>query len=262
VSEPLVLCYHALSPSWDAALSVTPADFERQIAFLVNGGWRAVTFADAATKPSRGRTVAITFDDAFASVKRHAMPILAGYGIPATVFAPTAYMDGGGQLAWPGTSDWLQTSEAPELAAMDWQDLQQLADLGWEIASHTSTHPHLTQLDDDAITHELTTSRREISLRLGRTCETIAYPYGDADARVASRARTAGYVAGATLTRSLLRTGPYLTPRVGIYRRDTPARFRLKISPLTTTMRARLRPPGTPVSGAVRRLADHARNGL
>ncbi len=257
-----MLCYHALSPSWDAALSVTPADFERQIAFLVNGGWRAVTFADAAMKPSRGRTVAITFDDAFASVKRHAMPILAAYGIPATVFAPTAYMNGGGQLAWPGTSDWLQTSQAPELAAMDWQDLQQLADLGWEITSHTCTHPHLTRLDDDALIYELETSRRVITQHLGRTCETIAYPYGEADARVAAHARTAGYVAGATLTRSLARTGPYLTPRVGIYRRDTRARFRLRISPLTTTMRARLRPPGTPAGGAVRRFADRALNGL
>lgn len=242
MSEPLVLCYHALSPGWKASLSVTPDDFERQIAYLVKGGWRAVTFVEAATKPCPRRTVAITFDDAFASIKRYAMPILAGYGVPATVFAPTAYMNGGGQLAWLGTSHWLQTPDAPELAAMDWTDLQQLSDLGWEIASHTSTHPHLTQLDDDTLFHELETSRSVVSERLGRPCKTIAYPYGEADERVARCAERAGYVAGAILARSLARTGPFLAPRVGIYHRDAGARFRLKVSPVTTATRAWRRP--------------------
>ena len=31
---------------------------------------------------------------------------------------------------------------------MSWAELRTLADAGWEIGSHTVTHPHLTQLDD------------------------------------------------------------------------------------------------------------------
>lgn len=235
----MVLCYHAVSPTWAAPLSVTPSAFERQVAYLVNRGWRAATFVDAITKPCDRRTVAITFDDAFSSVKRYAMPILARYGLPATVFVPTGYMDGAGQLAWPGTSHWLQTPDAAELDAMDWSDLAQLSGLGWEIASHTCTHPHLTQLDDAALTHELQTSRDLLSERLGRPCETIAYPYGEADRRVAACTQSVGYLAGAVLGRSLAQLGPYLAPRVGIYHRDNSVRFRLKASPLTQSIRAR-----------------------
>ena len=32
---------------------------------------------------------------------------------------------------------------------MSWDQLGGLAEAGWEIGSHTRTHPHLTQVGDD-----------------------------------------------------------------------------------------------------------------
>lgn len=74
--------------------------------------------------------------------------------------------------------------------------------------------------------------------RLGRPCRSIAYPYGSADERVASAAREAGYLAGATLPDRLDATSPLLRPRVGIYHSDGPRRFRLKVSPTIRALRA------------------------
>lgn len=236
--DVVVLCYHAVSPTWEAALSVTPDELERQVAHLLRRHWRAVTFAEAALAPPARRTLAITFDDAFASVKEYAAPILARHGVPATVFAPTAYMDGGSPLAWPGVAHWQQTASSGELAAMDWDDLKQLAELGWEIGSHTRTHPRLTQLDDASLTLELEASRADLSERLGRSCRTIAYPYGDVDARVATRTQGAGYLAGAALRRRLQRLGPHLVPRIGIYNHDSGVRFQLKASRPIRELRA------------------------
>lgn len=236
--DVVILCYHAVSPTWEASLSVPPDQFERQVTHLLRRGWRPVTFTEAVLSPPARRTLAITFDDAFASVKEYAVPVLGRHGLPATVFAPTAYMDGGRRLAWPGVEHWQRTVSSGELAAMDWDDLNQLAELGWEIGSHTRTHPRLTLLDDTSLTLELEGSRAELTDRLPTGCHTIAYPYGDVDERVATRARAAGYLAGAALSRRPVRLGPHQQPRVGIYHGDSWWRFRLKASRPMRELRA------------------------
>jgi peptidoglycan/xylan/chitin deacetylase (PgdA/CDA1 family) len=238
VTDVLVLCYHAVSPSWTATLSVTPDALERQLSLLIRRGWRAATFTDAVLDPPAARTMAVTFDDAFASVRVLGQPILDKLGIPATVFAPTAFMARRQPLNWTGIYQWLGTPQAGELAAMDWDDLGALIDRGWEIGSHTRTHPHLTALDDQALDIELAVSRQECAEHLGRPCRSIAYPYGDVDHRVGDRARATGYLAGAELSSSLRPGGQHRWPRVGIYHGDGTGRFKLKVNPLLRRWRA------------------------
>lgn len=237
MSDVLVLCYHAVSPKWDADLSVTPATLERHVEYLLARGWRAALFHDAVMDPPAPRTMAITFDDAFASVHVHAAPVLRSLAVPATVFAPTAYIDSG-VLSWPGIDHWERTPSADELAASSWDDLGGLLELGWEIGSHTRTHPRLTELDSERLTAELAESREDCSRRLSAPCRTIAYPYGDVDQRVADCARATGYVAGAALSHGLAPLGVHRYPRVGIYRADSWARFRLKMARSTRALRA------------------------
>ena len=230
MSEVIVLCYHAVSPDWDADLSVTQEALDRQVGFLLGRGWRATTFTDAVLGSARSRVFAVTFDDAFASVLSLAAPILHRHGVPATVFAPTAFIDGEIDLEWPGVAHWKESAHAGELAAMTWPDLRRLADAGWEIGSHTCTHPHLTRLEDAALRDELVASRERCAEALSRPCRSIAYPYGDVDARVATAAAAAGYEAGAKLGADLIHEGPLRFPRVGIYHPDGWARFRLKVA--------------------------------
>jgi peptidoglycan/xylan/chitin deacetylase (PgdA/CDA1 family) len=238
VTEVVVLCYHAVSPTWTATLSVTPDALERQLSLLLRRGWRPTTFTDAVLNPPAQRTLAVTFDDAFSSVGTLARPILASLGIPATVFAPTAFMSGRRPLQWPGVEQWLDTPDAPELTCMGWGDLAELSEDGWEIGSHTRTHPRLTALDETALREELTVSLQECSDGLGRPCRSIAYPYGDVDQRVAERAREAGYLVGAGLSSSLEPLGAHRWPRIGIYHEDVDQRFRLKLNPLMRRWRA------------------------
>jgi peptidoglycan/xylan/chitin deacetylase (PgdA/CDA1 family) len=238
VPEVLVLCYHALSPSWEAPLSLPPDLFERQVSLLVRRGWRGTTFRDAVQDPPADKTLAVTFDDAFASVYEHAFPILSSLGLPATVFAPTSFMSERQHLRWNGIDHWLQTQSASELCGMSWEDLGRLQEAGWEVGSHTRTHPRLTSLNDTEMREELAESRREIAANLSAPCETVAYPYGDVDERVADAAQNAGYLAGAALASALRPGGPERWPRVGIYSGDQMWRFRLKISRGTRRLRA------------------------
>lgn len=238
MGEVIVLCYHAVSDTWDTSEAVTPEALERQLTFLKRRGWRSVSFSEAATATAPGRTMAITFDDALLSVRDLAFPILSRLGLVATVFVPTAHVTTGQACAWSGLDHWLATPHADELTPMSWDDLGTLADNAWEIGSHTCTHPHLTELDDTTLTCELEESREASIPFLGHPLETIAYPYGDTDERVAAFARRAGYSAGAGLSSDLRLLGRYRYPRIGIYRRDSSWRFRLKTTPVTRRIRA------------------------
>jgi peptidoglycan/xylan/chitin deacetylase (PgdA/CDA1 family) len=236
--DVMVLCYHAVSPSWAAALSIAPASLDAHVGYLVDRGWRPETFSDAVLGTSPGKVLSVTFDDAFASVKQHALPILRKHGVVATVFAPTAFMEGHANLDWAGVDHWKRTPDATEMRAMDWADLTELVDAGWEVGSHTCTHPHLTQLEGEALARELGESRELCTDRLGRPCRAIAYPYGDMDARVVAAAAAAGYETGARLSRDLRAEGPLKFPRVGIYHPDDWRRFRTKVATPVRRLRA------------------------
>lgn len=239
MSDVLVLCYHAVSESWQAPLAVTPERFERQLRTLSRSGYRGVTFLEAATGQPGGRSVAITFDDAFRSVLRVARPILDRYEMPATVFVPTAFAADPAPMRWPGIDRWLDTRHASELVPMSWDELAALAASGWEIGSHTRSHPRLTAIDDDSLARELGASKDDCERLLGRPCRTLAYPYGDCDARVVRAAGEAGYEAAGTLpSRFPRRADPRAFPRVGVYFADGPVRFRLKASPTFRRLRS------------------------
>jgi len=234
----LVLCYHALSESFPAALSVTPVAFERQLALLKRAGYRGATFEEAVKGPS-GRTVAITFDDAYLSVLHLAKPLLDAAGYPATVYAPTAYLDTPERpLSWNGIEQWHEGPHERELLPMSWDQLRELADAGWEIGSHTRTHPHLTEVGDEALRAELVKSKATVEERMGRPCPTLAYPYGDYDERVVAAAGAAGYDAACTLPARLHSERPRAWPRVGIYHSDDERRFRMKVSRVVRRLRS------------------------
>jgi peptidoglycan/xylan/chitin deacetylase (PgdA/CDA1 family) len=236
--SPLLLCYHGISETWPAPLAVTPDQLREHLASLKRRGYTGATFHEAVANGSRG-LVAITFDDALRSVIELALPELEAAGFPATVFAPTAFVGDHGPVAWPGVDHWLDTPYRDELTPMSWEELGTLADRGWEIGSHTCTHPRLTTLDQADLDDEVHGSRAELERRLGRTCRSIAYPYGDHDAKVVAAARRAGYTAGGTLPDRLLDAGDALAaPRLGIYRADSRSRFRLKTSPAVVRARA------------------------
>jgi peptidoglycan/xylan/chitin deacetylase (PgdA/CDA1 family) len=237
VTDAIVLCYHALSPSWEAALSTTPERFDRQLELLARRGFRGVTFAEMVGSPRRGKTVAVTFDDAYLSVLELARPILDRHGLPATVFAPTDGVDAGEPLIWPGIDQWHGGPHEQDLQPMSWTQLRGLAAAGWEIGSHTLTHPHLTRLDDDALRDELVRSRAICEERLGGPCTTLAYPYGDVDARVVAAAAAAGYRAAASLPGRMGSRDALDWPRIGVYFVDHDRRFRLKVSPAVRRLR-------------------------
>jgi peptidoglycan/xylan/chitin deacetylase (PgdA/CDA1 family) len=239
MTDVLVLCYHAISPTWPAVLSTTPERFREQLTWLEGRGYRGVTFTEAVTAPQRGKVVAVTFDDAYRSVGTLARPILDELGWPATVYAPTDWCGTERPMVWPGIDTWLGTEHERELVPLSWDELRGLRDGGWEVGSHTCSHPHLTTLDDEALERELTASRAVCEREMG-ACTSIAYPYGDVDPRVVEATLAAGYTCAAGLPNRYHEARAFEWPRIGVYQVDDLRRFRLKSSRVVRSVRRRV----------------------
>jgi peptidoglycan/xylan/chitin deacetylase (PgdA/CDA1 family) len=234
----LILCYHAVSPSWTAPLSVTPEALERQLAALAQRGYRGATFADALNGELEGLVVAVTFDDNYRSVLELAKPALDRHGYPGTIFVPTDWPDEARPMRWRGIDHWLGTPDEQELRGLTWKELGELADAGWEIGSHSCSHPRLPDLDDIRLAKELRASKAHIEAELGRPCSSLGYPYGSVDARVLNATHAAGYQWACTTPRVLSPPRPLLWPRASIFHDDDMLRFRAKVSPPLRRLRA------------------------
>lgn len=238
MTDVLVLCYHAVSERWRASRAITPRALESQLEFLVRRGYQGATFHQSIVAPPGPKTLAVTFDDGYRSVTELARPILSRLGLPGTVFVPSAFAGAVWPMAWPGIDKELGGEHEHELALMSWAELRALAGEGWEVGSHTRTHPHLTRLDDAELREELEGSRSDCEGHLGAPCRSLAYPYGDHDERVVRAAGRAGYEAAGTLPGRLHAPSPLRWPRLGVYQVDKGSRFRLKVLPAARRVRA------------------------
>jgi peptidoglycan/xylan/chitin deacetylase (PgdA/CDA1 family) len=237
VTDVVALCYHGVSATWPSPLAVTPQQLEEQVGWFMRRGYQPVTVRDAARARGHGKRVAITFDDALRSVFTLALPVLQRLGAVATVYAPSRYIADGLPMAWPEVRAHLATEHAPELDPMSVAELRELAAQGWEVGSHTCTHPWLPRLDDTRLAAELSDSKRQLTAVLELPIDTLAYPFGAYDERVATATAAAGYAAAVTLPervpawpRSPDGLELMALPRIGIYIADDYRRFRLKVS--------------------------------
>src|SRR5262249_27070486 len=154
---------------------VAPRDFERHLATLHKRGWQSgderTLELIAAGAPLERRTAFLTFDDGYIDNHTHALPLLRKYGMTAFVFVVPPLLDGGGPLGWSGGGQ--ACDELPGvMRSMDWTMVEELAEDGHVIGSHTLTHPRLTQISDEQLRDELVDSRRRIKERIGR-CDSL-----------------------------------------------------------------------------------------
>lgn len=186
----IILLYHRIGMPRPSSLVwgqyVAPPLFRSQLGCLAAEGWEGISLERAITGPSDGRnTFALTFDDAYLSVYEHAFPVLVERGLTATLYV---VVDSVGTV-----NQWdCQRGDCVE-RIMTLGQIREMADRGFEIGSHTLSHPHLTGLDDDRLRRELVDSKHRLEDLLGREVSSLSYPYGDHDQRVIEAARAAGY---------------------------------------------------------------------
>jgi peptidoglycan/xylan/chitin deacetylase (PgdA/CDA1 family) len=180
--------------------------FAEQMAGLRRAGYHAITLATAVDAWRHGgplprRPVVLTFDDGYLSDYTHAAPVLR-------------------RLAWPGVLNLaLNNLRRGDITA---PEVRRLIEWGWEIDSHTLTHPDLTTLTPAALRHELVGSRAAIQRRLGQPARFFCYPAGRYDPAVVAAVKAAGYEAATSEDAGLATAGRRFTlPRIRVSDTDT-----------------------------------------
>jgi peptidoglycan/xylan/chitin deacetylase (PgdA/CDA1 family) len=233
-----ILAYHSIDDSWNDPLAVTVDAFRWQMGLIAKRSplplSEYVLRLRADALPARA--IAVTFDDGYRDLLEIGEPICGELGIRPTVFLATAHMDSGTPLGW-------RPEVRRQNLPLDWDGARALLQAGWEIGSHTATHPDLTSLPDPELALELEGSRRSLREALGGDCDTISYPYGSHDQRVRQAAAAAGYEAGFSLPTGREDHDRELAiPRIGVFRGENALRFRAKLTGLPQALKLALRP--------------------
>ena len=148
--------------------------FQKFCRFFKNH-FEVIPLENLASKLQRGesldRVLAITFDDGYADCSEVAAPILRSFGLPATFYVTTGFMDTD-YIPW-----WDQKAGVKE-RWMTWAQVVSLHRDGFEIGSHTRTHVDLGLVNGEQAWEEIAGSKRDLEERLNASVSAFAYPYG------------------------------------------------------------------------------------
>lgn len=207
-----ILMYHYISvPPPDADiyrldLSVTPEQLAGQLSWLTDNGYTTITLDDLLAALTTGaplppRPVILTFDDGYADAYENAFPLLRRFDMTGTFFVVTDWLD----TARPGYLTWAQARE--------------MAAAGMVIASHSRTHPDLTDgCDTDCLVYQILGSVETIEAEIGVRPRFFCYPGGRYDAAVQAVLEAVGIELAVTTRAGTLHTSDALLelPRVRV----------------------------------------------
>jgi peptidoglycan/xylan/chitin deacetylase (PgdA/CDA1 family) len=219
---PWTLMYHSVDEDCEDPyqLTVTPARFARQMAWLHRRGLRGVAVAELLAAHARGRAaglVGLTFDDGYADLPRQVLPVLERFGFTATAYVVA------GRLGSHNTWD----ADAPRKPLMSAEQVRAVAMRGLEIGSHGLNHRALTGLPPEQLALETGRSRELLEDLLEQPVTGFCYPYGALDPQAVAAVRDSGYQHAVAIDHGDL-TGRWALPRCYVGERDGCLRLRAK----------------------------------
>lgn len=179
-NQGVVLIYHRFGeeeyPSTNTRLGQLEAHIDE---LLTPNKYNLVSIASIIENLKQGigynkRTVAITVDDAYASVYTQGWPRLKKAGIPLTIFVATDTIDN-------NSSHY-----------MTWGQLRELANEGVTISHHGASHKHYLDMSEEEVLADLNKASQRFVAELGFQPKILAYPYGEYNDRIKNLLTQAG----------------------------------------------------------------------
>ena len=189
----VVFMYHRFGESEHPSTNIRLGQFEAQLDYLSRNDFKVWPLPRLVTALQAGesipeKVVAITIDDAYASVHARAWPLLREHGFPFTVFVSTDMVDS-------GAADF-----------MSWEQLRELQAAGATIANHTASHDYLVRLEPgetpqqhlQRVSADIVRAQLRLQEELGsETNESprlFAWPYGEYSVALRDRLEQMGYI--------------------------------------------------------------------
>jgi len=178
----LILCYHGLSleneHKWRPALFIEPSLLKRRLETLLALRCSVLPLSEALVRLRAGdlppRSVVLTFDDGTYDFYREAFPLLTQYGLPATVYQTTYYMERAlpvfnlfcSYLLWHRRGD--QLPAAPQIGLSKPMDLQT------ELGRHKVVRALIEHSERENLTgSEKNETARQLAFHLGVDYEVL-----------------------------------------------------------------------------------------
>ncbi|MCS7012998.1 MAG: polysaccharide deacetylase family protein [Chloroherpetonaceae bacterium] len=200
-----IFCYHKITPRLDFGICTRlPGDFQQDVQWLAS--------LPSALRPE------ITFDDGYEDTYQVAFPILASFGLRATVFVIT---DAIGKR-----NDW-DANFFGAFRHLSLSELRALSVAGWEIGSHGVSHRALTTLSLAALRRELLCSKQYLEDALGKPVKRISFPFGLFDRRTVEMCQEVGYESAVSIRRAS--SCGFVQRSLAVYRFDTLFQLRAKL---------------------------------
>ena len=175
--------------------------FDAHLAYLCSQGYYLVTVSELvrmlgnSSNPLPERLGVISFDDGFEDFYTHAMPLLQGHHVPATLYVTTDYI---GQ-----TSRWLAAEGESHKPMMTWSQIREVAGQSVEIGAHSLSHPALDILDRNSAWREIDGSKRVLESGLHRNISSFAYPHGYHTQETRALVEKAGFTSACAVKNSI-----------------------------------------------------------
>ncbi len=209
-SSVTVLAYHRVDDDAADVNAISPEIFDRQMAYLkahyrVIGVRELLRMLQSGRNPERA--VVVTFDDGYKDNLINAAPVLKKYDLPACFFLSSGFI--GADRPFPHDLKRL----GRHVPALTWDDVRELARLGFEIGSHTVNHARLSSCDPVSLEHELRDSRKRLEVETGREVTFFSFPFGkpgDCSYKIRQEIAASGYCCNFSAHGGL--TGPDADP--------------------------------------------------
>ena len=162
---------------------VEPAKFEQTLKDLLAAGYEfyfvseVINFLQTNAWPEH-KFVAITFDDGNEDFYTNAWPLLQKYQVKSSIYIMSGVRG----------DNYLSQEQIKELSETDLV----------EVGSHTVWHPYLTKITSQEIESELSKSKTDLEILIGKDVTILCYPFGLYNDEVKEIAKSVGYVAGLT----------------------------------------------------------------
>lgn len=227
-----VLMYHHVNSHKGDPHTVSEDVFEAQMAHLSRAGYRTLKIGEMldwleGRLPIKERAVVVTFDDGWIDNYLFAYPILKKYGIHASFFVVTDWLEKASaeNLLLPESvpnsseSKRLVSANQEHRVILNWNLIAKMARSGIiDFYSHSRSHPECAQLSHAKLTSELAGSRAVIEAKLKQPCPYFCWPYGNFSDAAIEVAKDSGYKALFTTAHDVVRQGsdPFALGRIAV----------------------------------------------
>lgn len=217
VRIPIIFYHNVTEPKPGVPLSLTtpPAEFQRQMEYLASRGFETITLNDWFGWIDRGgnlpkKPIIINFDDAYEDIYANALRVLIEKGMRATIFVVAGLMG--------RHNEWDRNNQCVAMSLMSQAQVKRAFEEGFEIGSHSFSHPDLRELDTAALNKEVCGSKELLEDLLGAPVPWFCYPYGRTSDVVRNAVISAGYRGAGSVLRAKTvgACDRYLLPRIMI----------------------------------------------